>query len=141
MADGPGGSYDRFVTAPIRAVEETVREGRLVLHAVLHRVGEDVVVSIGGGDRPHVGCVVLAQPHGSTADPQRPSSTSSRIVIPPHRDDVIAVTVAEALARMLGVNVVATAGVHTEGLDPRGIAKYRRMAKRLAEGLLAALRR
>jgi len=122
-------------------VEIEVRLGRLRLTAAARRVGQDVVVAIGGGDRPHIGCVVLAQGHPSTASESRPSSTSSILVIPPHRDEAIARPVAEALARDLGVVVVATAGVHTEGLDARGIADYRKLASQLADRLGAALRR
>ena len=129
------------MAAPSPIVEITVHAGPLQLWAAARRIGDDVVVAVGGGDRPHVGCVVLAQPHASTADPERPSSTSSVLVIPPHRDDAIARTVAEALSRGLGIAVVVTAGVHTDNLDARGIATYRRLAARLAAKLLAALRR
>ncbi|MBI4917763.1 MAG: hypothetical protein HY825_18130 [Acidobacteria bacterium] len=121
-------------------VEVTVRQGALVLQAVANRLGHDLVVAIGGGDRPHVGCAVLAQPHPSTADPERSSSTVSTLVIPPHRDDAIARTVADTLARGLGVVVLAAAGVHTDDLDASGISTYRRLARRLADRLLAALR-
>lgn len=128
------------VATPGRIVEITVHAGALQLWAAAQRVGDDVVVAVGGGDRPHVGCVVLAQPHGSTGVPERPSSTLSALVVPPHRDDAIARTVGEALSRGLGVVVAVTAGVHTDNLDARGIATYRRLAARLAARLLAALR-
>jgi len=128
-----------MIGGPVR-VEVTVRQGALVLSAVATKLGDDLVVAIGGGARPHVGCAVLAQPHPSTADPERSSSTASTLVIPPHRDDAIARTVADALARGLGVVVLAAAGVHTDDLDASGISTYRRLARRLADRLLAALR-
>ena len=128
-----------MIGGPVR-VEVTVRQGALVLKAVATKLGDDLVVAIGGGARPHVGCAVLAQPHPSTADPERSSSTASTLVIPPHRDDAIARTVADALARGLGVVVLAAAGVHTDDLDASGISTYRRLARRLADRLLAALR-
>ena len=128
-----------MIGGPVR-VEVTVRQGALVLSAVATKLGDDLVVAIGGGARPHVGCAVLAQPHPSTADPERSSSTASTLVIPPHRDDAIARTVADALARGLGVVVLAAAGVHTDDLDASGISAYRRLARRLADRLLAALR-
>lgn len=103
--------------------------------------GADLSVTVSGGDRPHLGCVVLAEPHRSTADPERPSATTSALVRALHRDDQIARVVADRLARALGVAVAVSAGVHTDGLDARGIETYLALAGRLAEALVRALRR
>lgn len=102
------------------------------LSAWVCRAGGDVVIAVSGGDRPHVGCVVLATPspkgHGS-------SPSVSVLTIPPHKEEPIARAVAvEACRRHHGV-VVVTAGVHEDGLDREGIAIYLRLGDELAEAV------
>ena len=60
------------------------------LWAFVQEIGRDVVVTVGGGDRPHVGCVVLAVPNQG-----RDTPTVSVLTIPPHKEEPIARVVAE----------------------------------------------
>jgi gallate decarboxylase subunit D len=109
------------------------------LWAVAVRAGADLVVTVGGGAAPHVGCVVLAQPHASAKEPGRVRVTSSVLSIPPHREEALARPLAEALARALGGVVTVAAGVHDDNLTPDGIAAYLRLGERLRDSLLARL--
>ena len=118
---------------------EVASEGRALL-ATACRAGRDLVVTITGGEAPHVGCVVLARPHPAHDDPERRTVTSSVVSIPPHREEAVARPVAERLATALGGTVVVAAGIHTDGLTPEGIAAYLELGRRLAEELLSALR-
>ncbi len=118
-----------------------VRRGGRILRAEVSRQGRDLVVAVGGGERPHVGCVVLARPRPSTADPGRTSATVSVLAIPPHKEEAIARPLAEALAVATGGTVVVSAGVHEEGLDAGGVAAWLRLARELERRLLEALRR
>lgn len=110
-----------------------VVEGGRVLQASVTRVGEDVVVAVGGGGRPHVGCVVMAVPYPSRSAPGTMSASCSVLTIAPHKEEPIARAVASRLAADLGVVAVVTAGVHDDGLDRAGIATYLRLGDRLAE--------
>ena len=94
---------------------------------------------VGGGEQPHIGCVALAQPRPSTLDETRRSATVSLLALPPHKEGEMASEMATRLARELGVVVVVSAGVHTDGLDPEGIRTYERLAHRVTEALLARL--
>lgn len=101
------------------------------LHASVVELGDDVVVAVGGGDRPHVGCVVLAVPvagRGSTGF----APSSSVLTIPPHKEEPIARAVAEEVCRRLGRVTVVTAGVHEDGIDRAGIETYLRLGNELA---------
>ena len=102
-------------------------------------VGDDVVVALGGGERPHVGCVVLAQPHPARDGATKWSASCSVLTIPPHKEEPIARGVAERLAASLGRVAVVTAGVHDDDIDAEGIATYLRLGKELAENLVDAL--
>jgi hypothetical protein len=105
------------------------------LSAGIVGAGEDLVVVVGGGQRPHVGCVVLAIPYPSKADPDSWSASSSLLTIPPHKEEPIARGIAERVARASGRLTVVTAGVHDDDLDREGIDCYLRLSERLAERL------
>jgi hypothetical protein len=104
-------------------------------------VGEDLVVAVGGGQRPHVGCVVLAQPLPSKQPGKRWSASCSVLTIPPHKEEPIARDIATRLAEALGRVTVVTAGVHDDGLDADGIATYLRLGRTLGEELARRLAR
>jgi hypothetical protein len=110
------------------------------LTAWVRRVGEDVVVAVGGGERPHVGCVVMAVPVPSKLEPRRWSASCSVLTIPPHKEEPIARGVATRLARELGRVAVVTAGVHEDAIDRAGIEEYLTLGERLCEELVDRLR-
>jgi hypothetical protein len=104
-------------------------------------VGEDLVVAVGGGQRPHVGCVVLATPYPAKHGVGEWSASCSVLTIPPHKEEPIARGIAVALAAGLGRVTVVTAGVHDDTIDGDGIRTYLRLGEQLAETLLARLKR
>jgi hypothetical protein len=121
-----------------RVVRVVDKAGGRVLIAWVHEVGDDVVVAIAGGDRPHVGCVVLAVPNPGRG-PTGFSPTSSVLTIPPHKEEPIARAVAERVCSRLGRVTVATAGVHEDGLDRAGIETYLRLGTVLADAVVEDL--
>ncbi|MFI5166614.1 MAG: hypothetical protein ACHQQS_08350 [Thermoanaerobaculales bacterium] len=120
-------------------VARRVSEGDFSLQAVVCPAGDDLVVVVSGGQRPHVGCVVVAYAHPPTADPPDRTVTSSVLATPPHREETLARPLAERLARALGGTVVVAAGVHDDNLSQDGIATYLRLGERLGNDLLHAL--
>lgn len=103
------------------------------LTAWVAELGQDVVVAVGGGQRPHVGCVVLAQPQRATGDPARWTASCSVLTIPPHKEEPIARGVAARIAERCGRVAVVSAGVHDDLLDRQGIEDYLRLGEQLAE--------
>ncbi|HUK13039.1 MAG TPA: hypothetical protein VLW17_07025 [Thermoanaerobaculaceae bacterium] len=116
-----------------------VAEGRRWLDATVCRAGADLVVTVRGGERPHVGCVVVAIASDSAGRPDARRVATSLVTIPMHREEALARPLAERLARELGGVVVVAAGVHDDGLDADGIATYLRLGAQLADEILAAL--
>ena len=102
-------------------------------------VGDDLVVAVGGGERPHVGCVVLAQPRPSKNRDGFWSASCSVLTIPPHKEEPIARDVATRIAESLGRVAVVTAGVHEDNIDAEGIATYLRLGEELAVKLIENL--
>ena len=102
-------------------------------------VGEDLVVVVGGGQRPHVGCVVLAQPQPAKTQSGEWSASCSVLTIPPHKEEPIARVVASRIVETLGRVAVVTAGVHDDEIDADGIATYLRLGEELADKLASDL--
>lgn len=109
------------------------------LTAQVVELGEDVVVAVGGGQRPHCGCVVLAQPVAAKSGPARWTASCSVLTIPPHKEEPIARGVAARLAAQCGRVAVVCAGVHDDHLDRQGVDDYLRLGERLAEVVAEAL--
>ena len=97
------------------------REGAFDLSASVMRVGEDVVVVIWGGEKPHVGAVALAQPRKSLRDAEKMSATASVLSIVGHKEDAVVKSVSERLAAAAGSPVVVSAGMHWDGLQTKDI--------------------
>lgn len=120
-----------------RGFSATVRDGGTgrQLTAWVRRAGTDVIAVIGGGERPHVGSVVVAQAYPSKRQPGTWSASTSVLTIPPHKEEPMARPIAERLARETGAVAVVTAGVHDDNLDRQGIEIYLRLISELQDEL------
>ncbi|OPA75794.1 hypothetical protein BVG16_20935 [Paenibacillus selenitireducens] len=76
--------------------------------------GEDLCVTIAGGEKPHIGAVALAQVRPSLADPSQFSASVSVLTLLGHKEDEIAKHVAHKLAVATRGNVVVSCGVHID---------------------------
>lgn len=83
--------------------------------------GDGIMSSIVGGEKPHLGAVVLSLPRKSLADPAVASCTSTILPLLGHKDDEAARPVAEMLAREMSVPVCVSAGVHIDDAGPGDI--------------------
>jgi hypothetical protein len=109
------------------------------LSASVRLIGEDVLVAIWGGEKPHIGAVAVAQPRPSLKDPDVTSSSASVICLVGHKEDELAKAAAEILAAALKTRVVVTAGIHWDNLAPKGIQHVVRNTETLVEMILARL--
>lgn len=95
--------------------------GSFDIEADVRRIGEDYLVSIYGGEVPHIGAVAAAHPRPSLKDPSTMSATASVICYTAHKEDDLAKQAAEKLAAALNTRVVVTAGIHWNNLSEAGI--------------------
>ena len=97
--------------------------GAYDLTASARMIGQDLLVAIWGGEKPHIGAVAVAQPSPSLKDPHATSATASVICYVGHKEDELAKAASEILASALKTQVVVTAGIHWDNLDEEAIAR------------------
>lgn len=120
---------------PAHSLELTATRGRIAIVLRAQRLGDDLSVTIGGGDRAHIGAVAVSQPRPSREPGGRTGATTSVIALPGHREDDLARRTAARLAAALGVVTCVAAGVHVDRIQPGEI----RDVEELVEGLVTEL--
>ena len=89
--------------------------GRYYLNLALWDTGNGLQGLLTGGEKPHIGGVVLAVPRPSLSG--RGWSTDLYITpVPNHKDVDLARSLADSLARLSQAPVVVTAGIHSDSL-------------------------
>jgi hypothetical protein len=116
-----------------------LENGRIKINAKFFLVGEDLCVIISGGDRPHIGCVVLSIPRPSLSDISRTSATTSILNLIGHKDDEAAKYVAQTLSSRLNKNVVVTCGIHVDNITDEEIDSIMSLLKKLTDLLVERL--
>ncbi|SDH16168.1 hypothetical protein [Desulfosporosinus hippei] len=114
-------------------------DGRCQISLTLHNTGDGINGLLIGGERPHIGGVVMALPRPSL----RGEGWSADIYITPvpgHKDVEVAKKVAGVLAKELQNIVVITAGIHSDDLSSDELSKIIDHCDTLTEVALAALK-
>ncbi|MBR0402506.1 MAG: hypothetical protein IJH73_08385 [Lachnospiraceae bacterium] len=100
-------------------------------HVTVSRLGEDISLLFSGGERPHIGCPVLALPRPSLTGDGSVSATSSVINVTGHKDEAVCRYLAEEVCKKTGRAVVCTGGFHVDGITPEQIAEVTEAVKAL----------
>lgn len=117
----------------------TVKEGPFLLRAMVILVGDDLLVSIWGGTRPHIGAVALALPRPSLKDKKKTSATSSVLTVLGHKEDQTVKAVSEALSAVFKKNTVVTAGIHWDNLKAEEIKVIMGLTEKLTQKIIAKI--
>lgn len=96
-------------------------------------LGEDVILCVQGGDRPHIGCTVQAVPRPSLTGDGTAGATSSVINLTGHKDEMICRRLAEALCRALKTVVVCSGGFHMDRITGTQIAEVTEAVETIAK--------
>lgn len=89
----------------------------------IHRLGSDYHILVSGGERPHIGCTVLALPRPSLDGSGRISSTASVLNVTGHKDEEVCRYLAETVSAGKNAIVVCTGGIHMDGITKEQIAE------------------
>jgi hypothetical protein len=124
-----------------KVIVASAGRGKYRVQTVARFIGDDVLISIWGGTKPHVGSVAAATPRPSLEDSRKTSATSSVFNFIGHKDDSIARMFSEKVAASLERNIVATAGVHIDNITKEGIAKVLQNCEVLCFNLIKRLKK
>tara|TARA_B100001971_G_C18167611_1_gene525167 strand:+ start:54 stop:446 length:393 start_codon:yes stop_codon:yes gene_type:complete len=113
--------------------------GSYDIEAGVRRIGDDLLVAIWGGEKPHIGAVAVAQPRPSLKTPETTNATASVICFPGHKEDELVKGVSEVLAAVVSTKVVVTAGIHWDNLSEKGIRKVIKNSEVLVDLILKAV--
>ena len=89
----------------------------------IRRLGSDYHILVSGGERPHIGCTVLALPRPSLDGSGRISSTASVLNVMGHKDEEVCRYLAETVSAGKNAIVVCTGGIHMDGITKEQIAE------------------
>lgn len=89
----------------------------------IRRLGSDYHILVSGGERPHIGCTVLALPRPSLDGSGRISSTASVLNVTGHKDEEVCRYLAETVSAGKNAIVVCTGGIHMDGITKEQIAE------------------
>lgn len=84
-------------------------------------IGQDYCIQIKGGQKPHIGCVVLATPRASLEDETKTSVTSSVLNRVGHKDEYICRYMAEQVAKEKNKVTLCTGGFHVDHMTKEQI--------------------
>jgi len=117
-------------------------EGKVRIFAEAWPSGDDWVVSVQGGDTPHVGAVALACPCAPPADTTgKITGFVSVLTAPGHRDDELARKLALQMCKDLQRNISLSVGIHVHNATQEEISTLVKNAEEAVTGLLSLLRK
>lgn len=102
-------------------------------------IGEDILITVSGGERPHIGCVVQAVPRLSLTGDGMTSATASVLNLTGHKDEFLCRRIAERVCAAMRRTVVCTGGYHLDGIREEQIDEVLRCADALTEEILAEM--
>lgn len=113
-----------------------ISKGQFKIHSSVQEVGQDILVSIWGGTRPHIGAVGIAIPRPSLKNQKKWSATSSNFTFVGHKEDTLVKKISEKLAAQLRRNVVVTAGIHWDRITSNEIKTIQNLTQKLSDQIL-----
>ncbi len=91
------------------------------MYATAVIIGQDLTLTVGGSDGPHVGAVAVGTPCTSWTPGKERTSTASVICVQGHMDDVLARRGALHLAATLNTTVTVAIGIHLDDASKEDI--------------------
>ena len=120
----------------MKRFEVEISSGVFKIHGFVQEVGNDLLVSVWGGTKPHIGAVGIAIPRPSLKDPKTWGATSSNFTFLGHKEDTLAKAVSERLAAGLKRNVVAVVGIHWDRLTLKEIKMIQGLVRKMPDQIL-----
>lgn len=112
-------------------VEKNLSFSKLIIKFT--KVGKDIHIILEGGDKPHIGCTVLAISRPSLKEDGSMSSTASVINVTGHKDEFLCRYIAEEFAAKKNTVVVCTGGFHVDHITKDQIEEVKKAVYTICE--------
>lgn len=96
------------------------------------QVGEDFNIILQGGDKPHIGCTVIAIPRPSLENNGKMSATSSVLNVTGHKDEQLCRYLAETVAASRNAVTVCSGGFHIDDITKEQMKEVMDAVKEIA---------
>lgn len=106
-----------------------------VLTAETVQLGADWLITLSGGEKPHIGSVVIAIPRPSLTGSGAVSATSSVFNVTGHKDEALCRLLAEQMAKKKNAVTVCTGGFHMDGITREQIDEVMMAAREIGAAL------
>lgn len=106
------------------------------LEVSIGMIGEDILVCVEGGDRPHIGSVVQAVPRFSLTGDGSGSATASVLNLTGHKDEYLCRKLAERISSTFGITTVCTGGFHIDGMSKEQIQEVLEATEEITEEIV-----
>lgn len=120
--------------------EVIIEDGKYTVRADVLRCGDDISVTVTGGQRPHIGAAAVAMPRPSLSDPGKISASTSVICVPGHKEDQTARAAAERIAAAWNCVACVCMGVHIDNAQPEELLRLQRNLDTLLERVMDVLK-
>ena len=105
------------------------------------RIGNDILLCLEGGTKPHIGCVVQAVPRLSLTGDGSRSATASVLNLTGHKDEYLCRQLAEKISSNLGTVVVCTGGFHIDNMTKEQIKEVLQAVNEIGGEILESLKK
>ncbi|UMZ73782.1 hypothetical protein [Natranaerofaba carboxydovora] len=112
-------------------------EQNFIVYGQLTYTSEGVIIQILGGEKPHIGTVIISIPRKTKNENSiKTSCTTSVFNMTGHKDDIVAKPISEMFAKELNQVVTVIAGIHVPNADQKDIEKLSNNCYEVAYDLL-----
>lgn len=88
----------------------------ITIELISIKKGDDYIIILTGGDKPHIGAVTLSQSRPSLDDPSKSSASTSVLTALGHKEDILARDISQKISSKLKCNVSTICGIHLDNI-------------------------
>jgi len=100
----------------IQSFNLKVGSGKYIVETIVVLCGNDLNVTIGGGEKYHIGASAIAVPRLEFKDGKKRTASTSVICVQGHREDELSYKAAKYLSTALDCTVTVTVGIHVDNI-------------------------
>lgn len=109
--------------------------GKSAVEALIVSCGCDLNVTIGGGEKYHIGAAAIAVPRLEYKNSEKRTASTSVICVQGHREDELAYRAAKYLATALDCTVTVTIGIHIDDITQNEFSEIQHNVNKLLDNI------